>query len=141
MPAGRPSFKPTAAQRRKVEELRSVGMSKDDVAAVLGVTRPTLDKHFEVELQVGAAKKRAEVVSFLYKSARGGNVSAQKKLEEMTRVTLAEEANTRIDSRQASPSSKLGKKATQELEAQTAGQGTPWGDDLVFKTPDTKTIQ
>lgn len=90
--AGRPEFKPTAAHRRKVEELVSCGVSQEDCARAIGISKPTLVKHFEEELSSGAAKKRAEVISMLYKAAKKGNVSAQRTLEGMTRAATADEA-------------------------------------------------
>ena len=60
---GRPPFKPTAAMRRQVEELRSCGMSEDSIARVIGISTPTLQKHFAEELLNGSAKKRAEVLA------------------------------------------------------------------------------
>jgi predicted transcriptional regulator len=89
---GRPPFKPTATMRRKVEELVSCGMSQDECARALDISVPTLTKHFEEELANGTAKKRAEVIGMIFRSAKKGNVSAQKKLEEMSRIAGAAEA-------------------------------------------------
>lgn len=111
--AGRKPFAPTKAHRRKVEELASVGMPHLAICKVMGISDPTLQKYFADELAGGAARKRAEVVAMLYKSARGGNVSAQKKLEEMSRVTVASEA---VNAPEV-PAEKLGKK---EMRKQAA---------------------
>ncbi|GBD48089.1 hypothetical protein [Methylopila sp. Yamaguchi] len=88
---GRPAFKPTLALRRTVEQLVSVGESHESVARAVGCSRETLEKHFVDELATGASRKRREVVDLLYKSARAGNVSAIKKLEEMTGAASAAE--------------------------------------------------
>ncbi len=121
---GRPSFKPTAAKRREVEELRSCGMSEDDVARALGISTPTLQKYFAGELLNGAARKRAEIIKLLHKSARAGNVSAQKKLEEMTRVSALAEGfmgKAPAEPKQAPP---LGKKEQAAAAAEAlAGAG------------------
>ncbi|MDB5582149.1 MAG: hypothetical protein JWR80_7325 [Bradyrhizobium sp.] len=111
---GRPAFKPTAATRRKVEEWVSCGMSQDDCARALGISTPTLVKHFEEELANGVAKKRAEVIGMLYKAAKTGNVTAQKKLEEMSRVAGAAEAVKGREKKEPEP----GKKEQEHMAAQ-----------------------
>ncbi|MCP4385714.1 MAG: hypothetical protein GY798_30615 [Hyphomicrobiales bacterium] len=45
------------------------------------MSTPTLVKRFPEEVANGVAGKRAEVIGLLYKSARAGYVSAQRKLE------------------------------------------------------------
>jgi predicted transcriptional regulator len=107
-------------------------MSRQEIAMALGICDKTLEKHFESELQHGRARKRAEAVGLLYASARKGNVSAQKKLVEITGTAAAAaewEAAEGIG--KPPPNRKLGKKEEQAIAAQTAGQGTEWGDDLV----------
>jgi predicted transcriptional regulator len=115
---GRPAFKPTPALKRKVEELVSCGMSKDDVARALGISTPTLVKHFDEELSNGTAKKRAEVIGMLYKAAKGGNVTAQKKLEEMSRAAGAAES---VKQRGEPKAPKTGKKEEQKAAAEAVG--------------------
>lgn len=126
--AGRPEFKPTAAHRRKVEELVSCGVSQEDCARAIGISKPTLVKHFEEELACGAAKKRAEVIGLLYKSAKKGNVSAQRTLEGMTRAVAAEEAvRSRAgkgQGRPAAPAPKPGKKEMQQAAAEAIAGGS-----------------
>jgi DNA-binding CsgD family transcriptional regulator len=132
---GRPSFKPTAAHRRQVEECKSGGMSNEEIAMAIGITAPTLEKHFEDELAHGRARKRAEVLRLLYAAARKGNVSAQKQLHQITATQAAaaewEAAEAPGRRAHAPTSAKLGKKEQAELAARTAGQGSEWGDDLV----------
>jgi hypothetical protein len=123
---GRPAFKPTATQRREVEELISCGMKRDDIARAIGISPNTLEKHFPEELATGASRKRAEVIRMLYRNARGGNVSAQRKLEEMTA-----RAGLEADFNEPAPR-KQGKKEAAAEAALTAGQGSDWGSDLAF---------
>lgn len=128
---GRPAFKATATLRRRVQELVACGMSQDDVARAIGCTTPTLQKHFPEELQTGAAKKRAEAITLLWTSARKGNVAAQKKLEELTKVVAAEAAFDGMPEPAPRKAPKLGKKEQAAEEAKGAGgAGTEWGDDL-----------
>lgn len=90
--AGRPEFKATDVLKRKVSECAAVGMSQDDIARAIGCSTPTLVKHFDEELTTGAAIKRAEVTAMLFKSARKGNVAAQKHLEAKATVAAAAQA-------------------------------------------------
>lgn len=121
---GRPPFRVTRTLQRKVEELVSCGMSQDDVARVIGCSIPTLEKHFPDELKTGRARKRAEVIALLFKSARSGNVSAQKKLEDMTGVASIGRAPI-IGTAAAEP--KRGKKEQAMADAQRPDQTTPLG--------------
>ena len=123
--AGRPPFKSTPGLRRKVEELVCCGMSQDEVARAIGCSAPTLVKHFGEALTTGVARKRAEIIGMLFKAAKKGNVTAQKKLEEMSRVVSASESFERP----ARPA-RVGKKEEAAAAAVTAGEGTDWGDDL-----------
>jgi DNA-binding CsgD family transcriptional regulator len=130
---GRPEFRPTDEQRDSVEICVSGGMSQVEIAAVLGITKPTLEKHFADELANGGARKRAEVLGMLYASGRKGNVTAQKYLHAVTGVQAAaaewEAAEGPAKALPKRPA--LGKKELAELAARTAGQGSEWGDDLV----------
>lgn len=117
--SGRPAFPVTPALRREVEQMRSVGMSIDEIAIAIGCSTPTLTKHFDAELTTGAAKRRREVVNLLYQTARKGNVSAQKKLEEMTQAAAL--AAARMDEEPAPDAtqkpSRLGKKEQAAADA------------------------
>src|SRR3712207_1509401 len=117
---GRPTFEVTPALQRQVEELVSCGMAEQEIAGAIGCSRPTLRAHFRDQLKSGRAKRRAEVVRLLFASARRGNVSAQKKLVEMTGIAAT--------ARPAPKPKRLGKKEQAELEAQTAAEGTTWAE-------------
>ncbi|TIU02322.1 MAG: hypothetical protein E5W43_00835 [Mesorhizobium sp.] len=141
---GRPAWNPTARIRRTVEEMRSCGESEDLIARSLGVDVDTLRKHCASELEHGFSNRRREVIGLLYKSARSGNVTAQKRLEEMTRLAGAAEE---FDAKQraegtAAPvaqprAAKRGKKEVQREDAFNAGVNSEWGDDLA-PLPGTK---
>jgi transposase-like protein len=130
---GRPAFKPTATQRRIVREMKSVGESDERVAQALGIDSNTLRKHFRTQLDHGLAIQRREIVAMLYTSARSGNVSAMKRLEELSRVAGA--AAHFVDEVAPKPP-ELGKKEAAAQAALTAGDNSDWGDDL--RTPPTR---
>jgi hypothetical protein len=114
---GRPEYRVTIEARRIVEEMKFVGESDNTIARALGIDPDTLRKHFADELADGHAQRRKEVIGLLFKSARDGNVSAQKKLEEMGRVASASEA---IKARETK-APKLGKKEERRIAAQNVG--------------------
>lgn len=126
---GRPEFEPTPKQRDRVARCIACNMSEDDTARAIGISTETLRKHFADEIRTARAVRRADAIELLWKTARKGNVSAQKKLIEMTaRVE---------DPAQPKDPAKMGKKDRAEAEAKNAGKGTEWGDDL--DTPPTST--
>jgi hypothetical protein len=53
-------------------------MSHEEIAIGLGISRPTLEKHFAHELSQGAYAKRLEVFDAMHAAAVKGNVAAQK---------------------------------------------------------------
>lgn len=139
---GRPLFKPTVAHRRKVEQMMSCGDHKTTIARAIGISVPTLELHFAEELDNGWAKKRAELIDMLWKSAKKGNVTAQRTLENMTRLVgaAADFERQLPDGEPAAPAPrvvKLGKKEIQREAALVAGQNSEWGEDLA-PLPGTK---
>lgn len=75
--AGRKPHKPTAEQRKTVEAMAGYGILQTDIGTVVGVSKPTLEKHYRTELDTGAIKANSRVAESLYKNATGGNVTAQ----------------------------------------------------------------
>jgi|TARA_R100001530_G_scaffold29784_1_gene23383 hypothetical protein len=74
---GPKGHKPTDDSREEVRRLAGFGIPGEDIALVVGVSRPTLIKHYRTELDDGVAKANAHVAGFLFNQARAGNVSAQ----------------------------------------------------------------
>lgn len=111
---GRPPYRPTIEARQTVEEMKFCGESENTIARALGIDVDTMRKHFGDELADGHAQRRKEVIGLLFRSARDGNVTAQKKLEEMGRAAGASEA---VKARETKPP-KLGKKEEQQQAAE-----------------------
>lgn len=129
---GRPKFKVTAALRTKVRRLLGCGMTQDQVAAAIGISKPTLRQHFGDVIVTAVAETRSEVLGLLFKAADGGNVSAQKKLEEIGRLHGAAAAIEQADQPPAvAKESAVGKKeqAQRAAESVVADAGD-WGSDL-----------
>ena len=112
MSRGRPQFQPTNEQREQCAILAAGRMSEENIAAALGVSRPTLRKHFADELTAGAAERNAAVLQALYAAAVNGNVAA-------ARTWLARQADEQ--------GAALGKKAQREADAADPPPGT-WAD-------------
>lgn len=118
--AGRPSYKPTAATRRKVSIAAGGGMSHEHIAIALGISRNTLEKHFEHELSVGAFERRLEVLQGVYAAAKKGNVAAAK-LYAGAGMELAAPPAASVPTGPAK-----GKKETANDVAKTVQVGTGW---------------
>lgn len=118
---GRPAFKPTPVQRRKVSIAAGAGMVHEEIALGLGIARNTLEKYFEQELSVGAYSRRLEVLDAMHRTAVKGNVAAQKAYVALTPALAAP----------PTPAEKpKGKKAQAQDDAEGAARGTDW-DDLL----------
>lgn len=131
-PGGRPPYKPNASDRRKVAIAAGGGMSHEQIAIALGITRNTLLKYFSEELTLGAYKKRMELLEILHKTAKKGSVTAAR---EYFKHEPGVTAPPPTDQEQ-SPAPKKGKKEQAQEEAQIAAVGTEW-EDLLRQPPDT----
>lgn len=128
---GRPELKITAAMRKRVAIGAAAGMSHEALAAALGMSRNSLEKHFEAELSVGAAERRLEVVLALHAAAKKGSVAAAKAFlaAPAPRAPRADEpvktdVEAAADAGLARPLE--GKKAQANADAKTAAVGTAW---------------
>lgn len=117
---GRPEYQPTAAARRRVSIAAGGGMPHEEIAIGLGISRNTLEKHFQEELSVVANERRLEVIGAMHRSALKGNVAAQKAYLAMTPAPAAPPAEEKPE----------GKKAQAQADAVTAQAGTEWADLL-----------
>jgi hypothetical protein len=73
---GQPPFKPSPEQRRQVETLSGFGITLDQIALIIGCSKPTLIKHFSRELALGDAKATARVAQSLFQKAVNGDVAS-----------------------------------------------------------------
>ena len=72
-----PVFEPSETDRRRVMMLVVCGIARDRIAEHLGISRPTLYRHFADELHHGNDIANAAVAGSLYQNAVDGTVSAQ----------------------------------------------------------------
>jgi hypothetical protein len=124
----RPTFKPTAPMRKRVAESAGAGMSHEEIAIGLQIARGTLEKHFERELSVGAYAKRMDTIQAMFKTAKAGNVAAQKAYLALT---------PRASAPPLPKAPRKGKKEQANDDAQVAQKGTDW-DNLL---PGSRSVQ
>ena len=69
---------PTDKTRGQVEAMSSFGITQEKIAKYLGISVPTLKRHYEEELELAKVDKIVAVANALYKNAVDkGNVTAQ----------------------------------------------------------------
>src|SRR5215470_11551250 len=73
---GPPPFQPTDDQRRMVERAVGLGITQERIAALLGISKVTLEKHFREELERGMVSVEYKVGNSLVDQALKGNVNA-----------------------------------------------------------------
>lgn len=110
-------------------------MSEDHIALALGITRPTLAKHFMVELTTGAAVKKMEAMEALFVQVRKGNVAAIKAALLLGAAIdpppqPGAPAGEGAPAAAPVPAARLGKKEAQQVAAVSAQDGTPWSGIL-----------
>lgn len=125
--AGRPEHVPSAENRAFVTMLLAVGREPKEVAAALGISMPTMRKHYFSELgQRKSARLRVEghMLVALAREATAGNVGAAKRvLDRLDRAALGPPAQ--VKPAKAEP---VGKKESQRNAAYEAHKGTGWAD-------------
>lgn len=66
---GRARYTPTARERLQVKTMAGLGLTHEGISVVLGISAPTLRKHFRHELNVGAEEANAQVAASLFRQA------------------------------------------------------------------------
>ncbi len=137
---GRPPHIPSTEKRNKVILLLALGKDNDCIARALGITKPTLKKHYFRELKVrDEARDRVDGIRVmaLWCQVREGNVAALKEFNRLMERVDLETAEREFGERQDDDDDdtptpeKIGKKEAANKAAETAGMGTEWGDDLL----------
>ena len=73
---GRAPHEPTEASRRQVRALAAYGIPQDEIARVLGISKPTLEKHYRPELDRAETEANAKVAESLFRKATGDGAQA-----------------------------------------------------------------
>jgi DNA-binding CsgD family transcriptional regulator len=75
-PNGRPPYVPTNEHRARVKILGRHGVPQNDIAASLGISTPTLRKHYRQDLKLAAAEANEQVLDSLYQLATSRRCAA-----------------------------------------------------------------
>lgn len=66
---GRPAYKPTPKDREQIKMLSGMGVAGVDIAALIGISEPTMHKYFQKELDTGYISANAQVAQSLFRQA------------------------------------------------------------------------
>lgn len=120
--------KPTDEQRRTVQAMAGFGIPQDDIARVIGISSPTLRLHYREELDKGVTIANTAVAQNLYAKATG------KGRESVTAGIFWLKCRAGWSEYAPPPAPRptkeepLGKKEQAERDAETAHEGTGWGN-------------
>jgi DNA-binding CsgD family transcriptional regulator len=73
---GQPAFVPTPNQRETVKVMVAAGIQQLHIAVLLGISRPTLRKHFRHEIDLGTAQITPVVLAAHLKLIEAGDMRA-----------------------------------------------------------------
>lgn len=135
---GRPAHIPTLENYNKVKLLLAMGVQVKQVAKSLGVTQPTLRQHYSSLLsQRRDMRARMDAVRYLrlWQESMKGNVAALKEFDRILERIDVASLSDQIEGAQTKKPRQLGKKEAAQIAAETAGEGTDWGDDLQADGP------
>ena len=119
--AGRPAHAPTDKTLTVVEALASVGTPQEYIARYIGISVPTLRKRYGDVLEKGEAKSVAFACKSLFTHMKKSAIPAI--------FYLKARAGWR-DSDPRTDQPYVAKRDVDRAAAETAGEGTEWGNDL-----------
>lgn len=138
--AGRPEHVPTEQNVNKIMMLLAFGYKNHEIAAAVGLSQPTMRKHYLQALsqrRIASLVLRAKHFEAVYTKAIVEKDSSM--LKELGKLLdkhdLAEVASKFGEASGKAARQKLGKKEVAQLQAETAGEGSDWGDDLLPLRP------
>lgn len=135
-PRGREEYKPTDAQRKRVQDLAACGATQLFIAQDLGISNNTLRKHFADDLYAGEIRANVSVAGVMYSMAVD---KKHKKVFDAGKFWLTHRAGWKPATATTRADQPQGKKEQQAEAAKNAGEGTGWGD--LLKTPPIKHLQ
>jgi hypothetical protein len=116
-------------KREKVVALASCRLPLAEIAQALGITVPTLKKHYREELRTSVAAMKATLIGNLHRLAAGDGTTAIKATT--TLIALIEKGKIDEEAGDEKPAPKakpLGKKLELERQAKEDHAGTSWGN-------------
>jgi len=76
MAKGQKPHSPSDKDKNLARTLSGLGVPQNDIAILVGVSKPTLLKYYRDDLDLGLAEANAKVAGSLFQQATGGNVAA-----------------------------------------------------------------
>jgi len=73
---GQPPHKPSDEQRNTVRTMTAYGIPQDAISAVIGISEPTLRKHYENEIATALAEANSKMAQCLFQQAMNGSTAA-----------------------------------------------------------------
>lgn len=127
---GRPPYFPTEKDREQTRLLAAMGLAHGEIALVIGVSAPTLRRHFRKELDTGKLEANAKVAAALYRAAtdRAKPSVVAQIFWLKTQAGWVEPRAPRepVGDPPEAKTETLGKKVQSNLAARTAQVGTDW---------------
>jgi hypothetical protein len=120
---GRPAHEATPERKRQVEMMAAFGNTEDQIASILGISKPTLLTHYRAELDFGHVKANNAVAANIFRQATKDDA----KSVEAAKFWLKTRAGWSEYAPAPPKEPPLGKKEQQQLAAETAGAGSEWG--------------
>ena len=116
---------PTEKDRKIVESMTGYGIPEEDIARVIGISKPTLHKWYQHELDTGHIKANSQVAQSLYQKATGNGQGAVTACIFWLKVRAGWVEPRPWDD------PPMGRKEQLQAAAATAGgAGTEWANDL-----------
>ena len=94
---GRPAYKPTATQRRRVMRGIAVGLTMQQLADDLDVSMSTVRRAFAAEIKKARVRLILDNLDRLHQAADNGNVSAMRELARMMQPRPGDHEDTEDD--------------------------------------------
>ena len=115
----KPPHNPDERDLKRVRTMVGMGMTQDEICAVIGVSKPTLHKYYRADLDVGAAEANAAVAQSLFKQATNA--------EKPNVVAAIFWLKARAGWRDADPREGVGKKEQRQKDAAEVASSSRFG--------------
>ena len=115
----KPPHNPDERDLKRVRTMVGMGMTQDEICAVIGVSKPTLHKYYRADLDVGAAEANAAVAQSLFKQATNA--------EKPNVVAAIFWLKARAGWRDADPREGVGKKEQRQQDANEVARSSRFG--------------
>ena len=115
----KPPHNPDERDLKRVRTMVGMGMTQNEICAIIGVSKPTLHKYYRADLDVGAAEANAAVAQSLFKQATNA--------EKPNVVAAIFWLKARAGWRDADPREGVGKKEQRQKDAAEVASSSRFG--------------